>query len=77
MLEISPLLIRITVADRSCCTVEPGKELCLLNGRICPDRTKYIFWDNVHTTDVINAVIANSTFDGVNTSPFSISQLVN
>ncbi|VVB11025.1 unnamed protein product [Arabis nemorensis] len=67
----------ITVADRSCCTVEPGEELCLLNGPVCPDRTKYIFWDNVHTTDLINAVIANSAFDGVNTSPFSISQLVN
>ncbi|KFK29568.1 hypothetical protein AALP_AA7G151600 [Arabis alpina] len=67
----------ITVADRSCCTVVSGEELCLLNGPVCPDRTKYIFWDNVHTTEAINVAIANSSYNGVNTSPFSISQLVN
>ncbi|CAN8326571.1 unnamed protein product [Cochlearia groenlandica] len=69
--------IGVTVGDRSCCTVEPGEELCAENGPVCPDRTKYIFWDNVHTTEIINVVIANSAFNGVNTSPFSISQLVN
>ncbi|KAJ4880538.1 GDSL esterase/lipase [Raphanus sativus] len=67
----------VTVGDRSCCTVNPGEELCAQNRPICPDRTKYIFWDNVHTTDIINTVIAIASFNGNITSPFSISQLVN
>ncbi|KAF3514610.1 hypothetical protein F2Q69_00009853 [Brassica cretica] len=67
----------ITVGDRSCCTINPGEELCAQNGPVCPDRTKYIFWDNVHTTEIINTVIAIAAFNGDITSPFSISQLVN
>ncbi|CAN8273430.1 unnamed protein product [Cochlearia groenlandica] len=66
----------ITVVDRSCCTVKPGEELCAANEPVCPDRTKYIFWDNVHTTETINTVIANSAFKGDITSPYSISQLL-
>ncbi|CAH2077507.1 unnamed protein product [Thlaspi arvense] len=67
----------ITVGDRSCCMVKPGEELCAKDGPVCPDRTKYIFWDNVHTTETINGVIASSAFNGDITSPFSISQFVN
>ncbi|ESQ54199.1 hypothetical protein EUTSA_v10025601mg [Eutrema salsugineum] len=67
----------VTVGDRSCCTVQPGEELCAADGPVCTDRTKYIFWDNVHTTEKINGVIASSAFNGAITSPFSISQLVN
>uniref|UniRef100_A0A1J3DY12 GDSL esterase/lipase n=1 Tax=Noccaea caerulescens TaxID=107243 RepID=A0A1J3DY12_NOCCA len=66
----------VTVSDRSCCTVKAGEELCAANEPICPDRTKYIFWDNVHTTETINAVIANAAFNGAITSPYSISQLL-
>ena len=67
----------ITVGDRSCCTVNPGEELCAQNGPVCPDRTKYIFWDNVHTTETVNTVIAVGAFDGNITSPFSIAELLN
>ncbi|KAL1219070.1 GDSL esterase/lipase [Cardamine amara subsp. amara] len=67
----------ITVSGRSCCTVAAGEELCAANGPVCTNRTKYIFWDNVHTTEIVNAVAANKAFNGVNTSPYSISQLVN
>ncbi|VYS64401.1 unnamed protein product [Arabidopsis thaliana] len=67
----------ITVGDRSCCTVNPGEELCAANGPVCPDRNKFIFWDNVHTTEVINTVVANAAFNGPIASPFNISQLVN
>ncbi|KAL1210574.1 GDSL esterase/lipase [Cardamine amara subsp. amara] len=66
----------ITVFDTSCCTVNPGGELCAANGPVCPDRTKYIFWDNVHTTELVNVLVANAAFNGVNTSPYSISQLL-
>ncbi|CAN7132962.1 hypothetical protein BRARA_H01421 [Brassica rapa] len=67
----------ITVGDRSCCTVNPGEELCAQNGPVCPDRTKYIFWDNVHTTETVNTVIAVGAVDGNITSPFSIAELLN
>ncbi|XP_056848375.1 GDSL esterase/lipase At4g30140 isoform X2 [Raphanus sativus] len=66
----------ITVGDRSCCTVNPGEELCAENGPVCPNRNEYIFWDNVHTTEIINTVIAVAAFDGNTTSPFSISELM-
>ncbi|CAH2077508.1 unnamed protein product [Thlaspi arvense] len=62
---------------RSCCMVNPGQDLCAKGGSVCPDRTKYLYWDRVHTTETISGVVAKSAFDGVISSPFSISQLVN
>ncbi|KAF8113741.1 hypothetical protein N665_0046s0087 [Sinapis alba] len=67
----------IEVGGRSCCTLTPREKLCAVNGTICPDRTKYLFWDGLHTTETINAAVANLAFNGSITSPFSISHLVN
>ncbi|XP_010433025.1 PREDICTED: GDSL esterase/lipase At4g30140-like [Camelina sativa] len=67
----------ITVGDRSCCTVDPGEELCAANKPVCPDRNTYIFWDNVHTTEIINVVVANAAYNGTIATPYTISQLVN
>ncbi|EOA18516.1 hypothetical protein CARUB_v10007069mg [Capsella rubella] len=66
----------VTVFDRSCCTVDPGEELCAANKPICPNRNAFIFWDNVHTTELINVVVANGAYNGPIATPYTISQLV-
>ncbi|KFK40111.1 hypothetical protein AALP_AA3G331800 [Arabis alpina] len=63
------------VADKSCCTVEPGQELCAANKPVCKLRTQYVFWDKVHSTEAINNVVANAAFAGLNAFPYSIALL--
>ncbi|XP_010525717.1 PREDICTED: GDSL esterase/lipase At4g30140-like [Tarenaya hassleriana] len=65
-----------TVVNKSCCTVEPGQELCAANRPVCPDRTKYVFWDKVHGTEAVNDIVAKGLFMGVTTSPYTIDQLI-
>lgn len=48
---------------RACCS-ELGSSgaLCRKGGPICSDRTKYVFFDGLHPTDVVNARIARKGF---------------
>ncbi|XP_044957949.1 GDSL esterase/lipase At1g29670-like [Hordeum vulgare subsp. vulgare] len=48
---------------RACCS-EMGSSgvLCRKGGPICRDRTKYVFFDGLHPTDVVNARIARKGF---------------
>ncbi|XP_051125739.1 GDSL esterase/lipase At4g16230-like [Andrographis paniculata] len=32
--------------------------------KVCPDRSKYVFWDPFHPTEAANAIIASRLFDG-------------
>lgn len=45
---------------------------------VCPDRSKYVFWDPFHPTDAANVIIASRLMDGGtdDISPVNIRQLV-
>ncbi|EOA32565.1 hypothetical protein CARUB_v10015855mg [Capsella rubella] len=70
-------LLGFKVMDKGCCTITPEDELCVPDEPICANRTEYIFWDDLHSTEATNMVVAKSSFDGLLTKPYSISQLVN
>ncbi|KAI3926095.1 hypothetical protein MKW98_028231, partial [Papaver atlanticum] len=55
-----------------------GLSFCVPDARLCPDRSKYIFWDNAHPTDAANAVVAKRMVDGnINDMyPINIRKLV-
>lgn len=68
--------IGFKVGDKACCTVPPGEELCVPNQPVCANRTEYVFWDDLHSTEATNMVIAKGSFGGLLTKPYSIAQLV-
>ncbi|XP_010489452.1 PREDICTED: GDSL esterase/lipase At2g19060-like [Camelina sativa] len=70
--SIAYFALGFTVTDKSCCTVELGQELCAANKPVCPSRERYVYWDNVHSTEAANKVVAQSAFSGLITSPYSI-----
>ncbi|XVF27246.1 hypothetical protein REPUB_Repub14bG0090000 [Reevesia pubescens] len=69
-------------ADSACCRVigrHGGLISCRSISRVCPDRTKYLFWDPYHPTDSANQIIAKHALDGglQYVSPINIRQLAN
>ncbi|CAH2051279.1 unnamed protein product [Thlaspi arvense] len=64
------------VGDKGCCTIAPGEELCTPNQPVCANRSEYIFWDDIHSTEATNMIVAKGSFEGILTKPYSISQLV-
>ncbi|EOA32319.1 hypothetical protein CARUB_v10015581mg [Capsella rubella] len=70
--SIEYFLSGFTVRDKSCCTVESGQELCAANKPVCSARERYVYWDNVHSTEKANEVVAKAAFAGLITSPYSI-----
>ncbi|CAA7022218.1 unnamed protein product [Microthlaspi erraticum] len=66
------------VGDKSCCPVSPapGEELCTPNQQVCANRSEYVFWDDIHSTEAVNRKVAKGSFEGLLTRPYSISQLV-
>ncbi|CAE5989446.1 unnamed protein product [Arabidopsis arenosa] len=68
-------MLGFRVTDKSCCTVKPGEELCATNEPVCPARRRYVYWDNVHSTEAANMVVAKAAFTGLITSPYSLSRL--
>ncbi|KAF9624470.1 hypothetical protein IFM89_011478 [Coptis chinensis] len=56
-----------------CCQVR-GDGMCVPDSTPCPDRTKAIFYDAFHPTEVVNNVIANNYFSGSTCVP-NIQQL--
>ncbi|KAH7834015.1 hypothetical protein Vadar_011938 [Vaccinium darrowii] len=68
------------VVDKGCCGVGKNNGLitCLPLQLPCNDRTKYLFWDSFHPTEVANFVIANKSFFSESPSyayPINIHQL--
>ncbi|XP_022721110.1 GDSL esterase/lipase At4g16230-like [Durio zibethinus] len=69
-------------ADSACCQVtgrHGGLIACGYLSRVCPDRTKYVFWDPYHTTESANLIGAKHALDGglEYVSPINIRQLAN
>ncbi|XWS12297.1 hypothetical protein CRYUN_Cryun37aG0077300 [Craigia yunnanensis] len=69
-------------AKFACCQVvgeHGGLVPCGSFSRVCPDRTKYVFWDPFHPTESANLIMAKTVVDGdLNyVSPINIRQLVN
>ncbi|KAI3506023.1 hypothetical protein L1887_28376 [Cichorium endivia] len=55
------------IVDTACCNVlgsHGGLLPCLPHAKICPDRTKYVFWDSYHVSDSVNVIIAKRLMDG-------------
>lgn len=54
-------------ADSACCYVtgvHGGLVPCGPTSKVCPDRSKYVFWDPYHPSDATNAIIAKRLMDG-------------
>ncbi|XVF40042.1 hypothetical protein PTKIN_Ptkin01aG0080600 [Pterospermum kingtungense] len=66
----------------ACCQVvgeNGGLVPCGSFSRVCPDRSKYVFWDPFHPTDSANEIMAKIILDGdLNyVSPMNVRQLAN
>ncbi|GMJ14207.1 hypothetical protein like AT3G50400 [Hibiscus trionum] len=69
-------------ADHACCEVigrHGGLIPCIGVSRVCPDRTKYVFWDPFHPTESALLIASKRLFDGglEYVSPINLRQLVN
>ncbi|XP_010259224.1 PREDICTED: GDSL esterase/lipase At4g16230-like isoform X2 [Nelumbo nucifera] len=67
-------------ADSACCNFAGrfgGLVPCGPLSRVCPDRSKYIFWDLFHPSDAANVLIAQRLMDGdcSDIFPINIRQL--
>ncbi|KAM0013343.1 putative triacylglycerol lipase [Helianthus debilis subsp. tardiflorus] len=54
-------------ADSACCYVSGqhgGLVPCGPTSKVCPDRSKYVFWDPYHPSDATNNIIAKRLMDG-------------
>lgn len=72
------------VADSACCHIagaglHGGLIPCGILSQVCPDRSKYVFWDPFHLTETSYEIIAKHMMDGdLNyISPMNIRQLLN
>ncbi|TYG66228.1 hypothetical protein ES288_D06G251100v1 [Gossypium darwinii] len=68
--------------DHACCEVigaHGGLIPCISSSQVCPDRTKYIFWDPFHPTDSAVVIGAKYALDGglEYVSPINMRQLAN
>ncbi|MFQ6644389.1 hypothetical protein Gotur_017826 [Gossypium turneri] len=68
--------------DHACCEVigaHGGLIPCVSSSQVCPDRTKYIFWDPFHPTDSAVVIGAKYALDGglEFVSPINMRQLAN
>ncbi|TQD70996.1 hypothetical protein C1H46_043466 [Malus baccata] len=63
-----------------CSTAGPRGGLILCNplAKVCPDRSKYVFWDPFHLTEAGNLIAARHIMDGDLTymSPMNLRQLM-
>ncbi|KAF8093543.1 hypothetical protein N665_0383s0168, partial [Sinapis alba] len=64
------------VGDKGCCTLSSGEELCVPNQPVCANRSEYLFWDDIHSSEATNMMAAKASFDGPVGTPYSIAQLV-
>ncbi|CAN6869478.1 unnamed protein product [Brassica oleracea] len=64
------------IRHKACCTLSLGEELCAPNKPICGNRSEYVFWDDIHSSEATNMMMARSSFDGPLGSPYSIASLL-
>ncbi|BFG14917.1 hypothetical protein CerSpe_011910 [Prunus speciosa] len=72
---------KIEVATSACCAFsgsQGGLVPCNPLSKVCPNRSKYVFWDPFHLTDAACAVATRHIMDGDLTymSPMNLRQLV-
>ncbi|KAI3821796.1 hypothetical protein L1987_09369 [Smallanthus sonchifolius] len=54
-------------ADSACCHLAGkygGMVPCLPPSKVCPNRSKYVFWDPYHLSDTTHTIIAKRLIDG-------------
>ncbi|CAN7076120.1 unnamed protein product [Brassica oleracea var. botrytis] len=64
------------IRHKTCCTLSPGEELCAPNKPVCGNLSEYVFWDDIHSSEATNMMMARSSFDGPLGSPYSIASLL-
>ncbi|KAF3788778.1 putative ribonuclease H protein [Nymphaea thermarum] len=63
-----------------CCEVPDGATTCEEDGAVCPDRSKYLYFDGGHPTDAANIILASRAYYSNQTTiayPFNVKQLMN
>ena len=61
------LLVDFENVDSACCHMpgfNNGLAPCLPHATVCPDRSKYLFWDSYHVTETANLIVAKRLLDG-------------
>ncbi|KAK1279043.1 GDSL esterase/lipase [Acorus gramineus] len=70
------LLTGFDVADSACCYVAGrfgGLVPCGPPSKVCPDRSKFVFWDPYHPSDASNKIIASRLMDGDSNDVFPMN----
>ncbi|KAH7295787.1 hypothetical protein KP509_27G065900 [Ceratopteris richardii] len=75
----NPALYGFTTVNKACCGRGPygGLIACNRFDPVCPDRTKYVFWDPFHPTEAVNRLVSQQLLFGPPSviSPMNLSQL--
>ncbi|MCO5587498.1 hypothetical protein L7F22_041447 [Adiantum nelumboides] len=76
----NPKAYGFEVTNQACCGQGKynGFLICNRFSNLCPDRTKYIFWDPFHPTERVNKLITDRVLNGPlsDISPVNIRQLL-
>lgn len=65
--------------DIPCCELRGDGLQCAVNGKVCGNRSEYIFWDGIHPTEIGMMTLATRAFNAQHpndTYPFDINHLV-
>ncbi|KAF9587124.1 hypothetical protein IFM89_039641, partial [Coptis chinensis] len=62
----NPAAYGISVTNTGCCGIgrNQGQMTCMPFATPCPNRNQYVFWDAFHTTQSVNAILAQRAFTG-------------
>ncbi|KAI5075272.1 hypothetical protein GOP47_0009348 [Adiantum capillus-veneris] len=75
----NPTKYGFTNVNSGCCGRGPYRGIIPCNSAdpVCPDRSKYVFWDPFHPTEAVNKLIAQEVLFGPPSviSPINLSQL--
>ncbi|KAL3616989.1 hypothetical protein CASFOL_039383 [Castilleja foliolosa] len=74
-----PSLIGIRVRNASCCPIIRTTGLCIPNQIPCSNINEYIYWDNIHPTEIDNRATASRSYTALlpaDAHPADIRRLV-
>ncbi|XP_038889284.1 GDSL esterase/lipase At1g29670-like [Benincasa hispida] len=66
------------IKDTPCCEIRSDGLQCALLGKVCGNRSEYVFWDGVHPTEIGMRTLASRAFNAQHpndTYPFDINHL--
>ncbi|KAH7427735.1 hypothetical protein KP509_10G057300 [Ceratopteris richardii] len=76
----NPTAYGFDVSNTACCGQGKynGFLICNRFSNLCPDRTKYVFWDPFHPTERVNGLVAERVLNGPpsDISPMNLRQLL-